>query len=419
MKKIIITILLLSLTGCTSSNLGGQAIKKSNKLRVTKEKILKSKKINKCVEYKNTIINNFEKGATTSTKVKSECKKQREIIKYHYISNKKVPAKKMNFEGTELTEDIKMRTGNAFYFKITDNDKTSLLEKYFINNVFAKEEEKYVGIFYPVSQLVSVDGDWYEVAEATTTVENYNEQTATTTSISIINFFRKIAKADTSTFYTEAGDGYVGYGWSTWDEAHDSAVGNNGISHTVTSMNVFSGYNTNSRGFKIYRAFTPFNLSSLSGTITSATLKMTVFTKNDYDNDQYAYISILEGNQASVSSLVLADYEKCGSTSTPIEMIDSDDRADITDYAVDDVVSFPLNSTGIALVESSKGGYLKLCAREGHDIEDVPVTNSGYSYSSLYFNTSESSGTSEDPYLEVVFTPTTVGTSVTPPLISF
>lgn len=206
-------------------------------------------------------------------------------------------------------------------------------------------------------------------------------------------------RADTTTnYYAGAGDGNVLL-WdpgSTWDACHDASSGQAIATATYTFADAYSG----GGNYQITRSFVPPDTSGLpdNAIISAATLYLYFFAIADSDNDAQAYITIVQTSQNSPTTLIDGDFDQCGTVDNPTEGIDVGERKDLTNITTGQYTGFSLNSTGIGWI--NKTGYTLLGFREGHDTEDIEV--SGYNQARCY--TSEQTGTSEDPYLEVVYT---------------
>lgn len=207
-----------------------------------------------------------------------------------------------------------------------------------------------------------------------------------------------------TSYYSGAGDGYVyvsaSDGGGGWDAAHDASTGT-GNFDTLGASSIYVRNNTSGFNKEISRMFIPIDTSGIddSATVTAASLYMYGVSHIDNDNDSYAYVTVVQTSQTSTSSLDNDDFDEAGAADNPTEGIDVGDRGDISSLPTSSYFEFPLNSTGISWI--SKTGTSLLGLREGHDVEDVAIDCTASCYSSGGFGMSESSGTSQDPYLEV------------------
>ncbi len=210
---------------------------------------------------------------------------------------------------------------------------------------------------------------------------------------------------DTTSYYAGSGDGYVYKGWTSgWSSTRDASSGS-GYDYTAESFDSYwvqeSGSATNT--FKIRRWFLPIDTSGLGSgaTISAATLYIYAdsITTNDDDGNDFA--TVVQGTQASTSSLGTSDYNKAGST----EGINSGSRLDLSSGSTG-WKSWALNSTGRGWISTT--GYTKLALRTGWDLLNHAIAENCTSW--LRARTSEYSGTSSDPYLSITYTPGEIDT---------
>jgi len=161
------------------------------------------------------------------------------------------------------------------------------------------------------------------------------------------------------------------------------------------------------------RGFFLFDTSAIpdNAVISAASLYLYALSANNDDADGYDYQTVVQTFQATTSELVSSDFEDCGSDNgsggrakyTPIEGIDSGDRLDIDNVTTSAYNSFPLNTTGIGWISTSS--WTKLGMRDGHDAADHAIVppDSSNPYNQINWESSEESGTSKDPYLEVTY----------------
>jgi len=218
----------------------------------------------------------------------------------------------------------------------------------------------------------------------------------------------------TGRFYSGAGDGWVGYSYDSndhpWSETHNATIGNWTL-YSGNTAYLFSqeGYSTGgaliyTNNYSIGRFFLPFNTALLPESITFSNAKLYVYfiTKYNGDNDGEDFVSIVRTTQASPTTLVGEDYDQAGAISNPVE---GSNRFDITDMVSSGYNSWTLNSTGTGWISTT--GWTQLGLREGHDILDSPIALQ--SRNQLMLRTSEYSGLSIDPYLEVTYSAPVAG----------
>jgi len=217
--------------------------------------------------------------------------------------------------------------------------------------------------------------------------------------------------AVTVNFYPTSGDGSIYRNNSSNWTTTRSAISGSGVSSTVTTLKVGSGKYSSIR-FQIERGFLSFDTSALpdNATITNANLKVFVDSKLNNDNDGTDWVTVVQGNQPSTSSLALADYDLAGSVNNPVEGIDALGRKDITLVATGQTLGFTLNQTGQNWV--SKTAPTKLALREGHDVINSPFVGSSGQHNRLVLRAGEYAGTTSDPILEITYTVPSAPSSV-------
>lgn len=161
-------------------------------------------------------------------------------------------------------------------------------------------------------------------------------------------------------FYSNAsGDGEVWVSGASWSAAHDATSGTAEVNTTPSA--VYS-----EPGTFMGRVFLPFDTSTIpdNATITSATLRVYVTVVNDNDNDGNDFIRLVESTQASETLIAGADFDAVGTTALATDI-------DIGTVSTNTFLDFTLNSTGLALINTS--GFTKLALREGHDVLNDPI----------------------------------------------
>ncbi len=194
--------------------------------------------------------------------------------------------------------------------------------------------------------------------------------------------------------------------WSTQYFAQNGRDPHQGLNRSAAYI---GAYNSNQGYIAIYRSFLSFDTSVIpeGSEIVSATLNVLPDTVLDGYNDQYSYMTVLEGRQASPTGLTLDDIEMCG------DVLENPTKGsvdvDVSSIVVYQPLTLSLNETGKNWI--NKTGYTKLCIREGHDIENIETINNGnfWQESGIVYKTVESVGTSTDPYLEITYQVSDVG----------
>jgi hypothetical protein len=219
-------------------------------------------------------------------------------------------------------------------------------------------------------------------------------------------------------FYASSGDGSV-WAKSTqvstcsstdWSQVRNATSGS-GATYSATNPSSAVGVYclAPSNGMLNYKTFLSFDTSALpdDAVISSAKLHMYVTTKSNQLNDGSDFISVVEGTQASTTSLSNSDYSKAGN-------VEGSNRVDITNINMSAEQVWDLNGSGISWV--SKTGYTKLALKEGHDILNSYPALSNSSGNTMSFHFSEQTGTSQDPFLEISYSTASTNTA---PLGSF
>ncbi len=201
----------------------------------------------------------------------------------------------------------------------------------------------------------------------------------------------------TVSYYANAsGDGEIYNGDSSvWSTVHDSTSGTeDDTSSTAYTYTEYYG----SGDFWQARVALPFDTSGLpdNATISSANLKVYVNSVGDDDNDGDDFIRVVQNTTAAVTSLDSGDYDQIGSVDNPTAGASD---TDITGITNNQYLTIALNSTGLGWI--SKTGYTKLGLREGHDAKDTPPAGNGLT--GIRIATADTSGTSQDPYLEITY----------------
>lgn len=188
----------------------------------------------------------------------------------------------------------------------------------------------------------------------------------------------------TTSYYVGAGDGAVGYSNATWSTCRGAATGSfNFDTATTTSVLATTGY-------EIDRMFLPTDTSGITDTdtIDSASLKLYTTGKVDANSDS---LYVLPTSQASSSALENTDYGSITFTDYG--------HAALSTFSNSAYNTINLNATGLSAI--SKTGITYIGVTMGRDFNNTAPTGNN----NLNVAMSETSGTSQDPYLEVVTSP--------------
>lgn len=351
-----------------------------------------------------------------------------DIVKYLYASETEVPAVTIKIDEQEIKEDISKRTKNAQFFKkgglhsgealwSQNEDKqagstASLRSDYEAsagsstapvaagdNGAVAGEKEVWVGRFYAGEPFYKDAGNnkWYQTETATTTAEEFSKQTKPNFLAKLKAFFNMNVLADTGSYYAGAGDGHIYLQASSWDACHNAVTGTAAYP-TNTSIEIRSGEAIGT--FKIYRGFLPIDTSAIAddAIISSTVLKLYNTTNSNEDNDGNDFVVVVgETTQTETTTLVIADYDTCGTIHSPSE---GSLRIDQGDLVLNQYNDFTFNATGISWI--NKTGTTKIGIRTGHDVVDHAITAA--TMNRILFASSEDTSGIKDPYLEVIYT---------------
>jgi pimeloyl-ACP methyl ester carboxylesterase len=162
-------------------------------------------------------------------------------------------------------------------------------------------------------------------------------------------------------------------------------------------------YNSIQGYLGIHRSFISFDTSIIpaNADVTSAKLVVVPSYVDDEYDDAYSYMNVLQSFQASSTALSGDDIETCGNTLENPTKGAAD--MDLSSILVEQPLVFELNEVGTSWID--KSGYTKLCIREGHDIENKETINNDnyWRISGIAYYSSEETGESKDPYLEITF----------------
>lgn len=274
-----------------------------------------------------------------------------------------------------------------------------------------KDKRTFEGRFFPQEAFVRENGAWYYKESATTTPTAFNI-------LKRRNPFAELlipkAQAYSASPYSTSGDGQIAQGNSTsWSTVHDAT---SGVSAQAANTTAVTGVTYETSGnFAVIRAFFPFQTDSIpvSATIVSASLNIKPTQAHAIDDDGLAYLTVVQTSQTTHTTLATADFDTCGSVTSPTEGVASGERKNLASIVDGTYLPFELNATGRGWIKkngqssncSSTSGITCLGVREGHDTTNT-ATNVQDDNNGTFaeFWTSEASGITNDPYLSVTFT---------------
>lgn len=194
--------------------------------------------------------------------------------------------------------------------------------------------------------------------------------------------------------FAGAGDGCVrNMTQATWAAARGNASGTLAQPSIANGFGAYVGKNGAS-DWDCIRGFLPFDLSSIpaGAIISAATLSVQVNTV--YDLLGSGGLGVVEGTQASASTLATSDFSHVGSTELAT-------RKTLASLSTSVYTDFALNASGIAILQAAIGGTAQLALRTGRDIDNTTPGSTNYEGVLVYF--SEQTGTSQDPVLTVTY----------------
>jgi len=314
-----------------------------------------------------------------------------EIIKYAYAADA---------VAADDEEDLTRRTPDS---------QTKVLE---VTQVGNKIEETLATTFYSKPQFYEVDGVWKQIEYATTTPEIF-AMSGAIPHVKRREFVERLLPgnpvfAQTSTFYpnpdveTTSVDGSaIAIDSVSWASARNNSTGasadDSGVTLNIVAEYQFIGGPISLTIWSISRVFLLFDTSSLpdSAVISSATLSIYVTSVTNSDNDGDDTINLVTSTPNSNTVIIADDYDQLGTTLQASAI-------DITSISTSAYTGFDLNATGRGNI--SKTNISKFGIRGGHDLNNQEIAFSGINR--VLASSAETSGTSQDPKLDVTYTTT-------------
>lgn len=302
----------------------------------------------------------------------NNCSDFGEIMEYFYVLAEKSKEVNIKIKGKEYSEI--RRTNNAVVVK----ENTQLL-----GAQDAYSEEIY--LFYGLGFYYE-NGGWYDVEYATTTIEAYSEQTATSTTEKIISLIFNNTFADTFFPYTN-GDNSEYADAGNWQTRHDATSGTARSGNTcyVQSSQDSSGAGT------VERAQLAFDTSSLSDTCVISDVTLSLNGDWERNNSRYWNVFSENGDDTTPDG---DDYNDCGTTAYATNIVDPN-----WDTAAGRNNVFTFNATGKAAVSLTGASFF--CIREARYDAPNSAPPQDTTYDGIAFASVRTTGTGDDPLLTV------------------
>ena len=209
---------------------------------------------------------------------------------------------------------------------------------------------------------------------------------------------------DVLTTYSDInGDGDVYKDTYNWDDAHnaDSGTLNFGDINTIIVASI--RYASSLR--QISRGFLPFNISAMASANSVISAQLSIYCKAKYlweDSGNVASVGVEKSIQTNPESLAGGDYSKC-IVHSPTEYAS---RIVYNSWSASAYNHFTLNADGRAHILANKAGWAMFSMRTSYDLDDTDPAPPSGSYRGIQINnaSANTSGTTNDPYLYVVYT---------------
>lgn len=176
---------------------------------------------------------------------------------------------------------------------------------------------------------------------------------------------------------------------ASWSTARNAATGT--LAYPADDQaTVYTGPWGGTQYFR--RAFLPHDTSAIPDNNEATAGALYIYVTGKGESGMSSSICVVASTQASDTGLTTADFDACGT-------VELTARRAISDLTVGAYNAFTLTVAGRAAI--NKGGFTKLCLRTAHDLDNTEVTGNKYSYVNFY--TSDRTGTTQDPYLEITY----------------
>jgi hypothetical protein len=199
---------------------------------------------------------------------------------------------------------------------------------------------------------------------------------------------------DVDTIDNNLVDGYTRQDGSVWSTVRGAATATTTVDYTTGNTRVFSNFENPT--YRIGRAFHTFDIGTIAGTITDVTFNGFINFVGNPEADAKSYITLFESQIASDTSISGSDYSQCETTKL------TDDVA-LTTITASQYEAWTMNAAGESFVAAAQAGdeIVRLCAMEGHDIENVTPDVDNGDATGVNFSTVEAGN---EAYLEITYT---------------
>lgn len=217
--------------------------------------------------------------------------------------------------------------------------------------------------------------------------------------------------ASVQIFSTAAADGpsigASGFG-GTFADARGAAAGTSNSS-SARSYACLSDYNVSAgAAYTIARGFLVFDLATnipAGATITAATLSVYCYAK---DTTNGGNVCLVASTQASASALANSDYPQVGTTEFMARASAlAGSATTFANFTTGAYNVLTLNASGVSHLTTNQTGNAKLAFRTSFDLDNSAPTTISY----MAISYSDQTGSSEDPYITVTYTPAPAGGS--------
>ena len=197
-------------------------------------------------------------------------------------------------------------------------------------------------------------------------------------------------------------DGYiVSDTVTTWAGARNDTDGNSVVDSASSGTAAVSVSRFGSRGggntYRVTRTFMGFDTSQITGTVTSATLK--IYTLTNFSAD----VIVVKSSWDRAANLQTTDFDEITGFVSGASM-----AGNVTDYSSETEISgigsyqdITLNSTAASDIETSDDFEIAIVEYDHDYLNSAPTSNQTVSLG-MYFT--DNAGTSKDPYIEYTVT---------------